>query len=161
IPGVEAASVATAIPVGYGSLRSFEIEGRPDPFDGGDAVQVLAADSNYFRVLEASAISGREFNGDDQMTRVPVAIGNQSFATRFFSGEEPLGKRLRTTDRNGSAEWRTVVGVVPNIMQGDATRQRFTPLIYVPFRQQPAGRTFILVRTAVLPNQMAQAVRAE
>ena len=161
VPGVEAASIATAIPVGFGSLRSFEIEGRPNPSDGGDAVQVLAAGSNYFRVLEASAISGRDFNDADQMTGVPVAIVNQSFAARFFSGEEPLGKHLRTTDRNGSGEWRTVVGVVPNIMQGDATRQRFKPLIYVPFRQQPAGRTFFLVRTAVPPNQVAQAVRAE
>jgi hypothetical protein len=46
-------------------------------------------------------------------------------------------------------------------MQGDATRQHFQPLIYVPFRQQPAGRTFFLVRTAVPPNQVARAVRAE
>ena len=106
VPGVEAASVATAIPVGFLNSRSFEIDGRPDPSDGGDAVQVLAVGSNYFRVLEASAISGRDFNDADQMTGMPVAIVNQSFAARFFSGEEPLGKRLRTTDRNGSGEWR-------------------------------------------------------
>src|SRR5215470_169179 len=161
VPGVEAASVATAIPVGFLNWRSLEIEGRTNPSDGGDSVQVLAADSNYFRVLEASPISGRDFIGADQMTGVPVAIVNQSFAARFFSGEEPLGKRLRTVDRNTPGEWRTVVGVVPNIMQGDATRQQFRPLIYVPFHQQPAGRTFFLVRTAVPPNQVAQVVRAE
>src|SRR5262249_44345041 len=62
VPGVQAASVATAIPVGFGSLRTFEIEGRTNPSDGGDSVQVLAADSDYFGVLEASAISGRDFN---------------------------------------------------------------------------------------------------
>jgi len=112
-------------------------------------------------VLEASAISGRDFNGTDQMTGVPVAIVNQSFAASFLSGGEPLGKRLRTMERNGPGEWRTVVGVVPNIMQGDATREHFRPLIYVPFHQQPAGRTFFLVRTAVPPTQVAQAVRAE
>jgi len=161
IPGVDAASVATAIPVGALNVRGFEIEGRPDSSSGGDAVQILAAGSNYFRVLEASAVSGRDFNDADQMTGVPVAIVNQSFAARFFSGEEPLGKRLRTMDRNGPGEWRTVVGVVPNIMQGDATREHFQPLIYVPFRQQPAGRTFFLVRTAVPPNQVAQSVRSE
>ena len=161
VPGVEAVSVATAIPVGFASLRSFEIEGRSNPSDSRDAVQVLSAGSNYFRVLEAFAISGRDFNGADQTTGVPVAIVNQSFAARFFSGEEPLGTRVRITDRNGSGEWRTVVGVVPNIMQGDATRQHFEPLIYVPFYQQPAGRTFFLVRTAIPPNQVAQAVRAE
>ena len=112
-------------------------------------------------MLFRSPVSGRDFNGADQMTGVPVAIVNQSFVARFFSGEEPLGKRLRTTDRNGPGEWRTVVGVVPNIMQGDATREHFQPLIYVPFRQQPEGRTFFLARTAVPPNQVAPAVRAE
>jgi putative ABC transport system permease protein len=161
VPGVVAASVATRLPVAFLNSRSFEIDGRPDPSDGGDAVQVLAVGSNYFRVLEASAISGRDFNDADQMTGMPVAIVNQSFAAHFFSGQEPLGKRLRTTDRNGPDEWRTVVGVVPNIMQGDATREHFKPLIYVPFRQQPAGRTFLLVRTAVPPSQVAQSVRAE
>ena len=53
------------------------------------------------------------------------------------------------------------MGVVPNIMQGDATRQRFKPLIYVPFRQEPPARAFFLVRTAVPPDRVAQAVRAE
>jgi len=161
VPGVEAASVATVLPIGAINVRSFEIEGRPGSSDGGDAVQVLAAGSNYFRVLEALPVSGRDFNDADEMTSVPVAIVNQSFAARFFSGEEALGQRLRTTDRNGPADWWTVVGVVPNIMQGDATREHFKPLIYVPFRQQPAGRTFFLVRTAVPPNQVAQTVRAQ
>jgi putative ABC transport system permease protein len=161
IPGVEAAAVATAIPVGALNVRTFQIEGRLDRTRGGDAVQVLAVGSNYFWALEASPVSGRDFNGADQMTGMPVAIVNQSFVARFFSGEEPLGKRLRTTDRNGPGEWRTVVGVVPNIMQGDATREHFQPLIYVPIRQQPAGRTFFLARTAVPPNQVAPAVRAE
>src|SRR5262249_31814731 len=120
VPGVEASSVATAIPVGYGILRSSEIEGRPNPSDGGDAVQVLAAGSNYFRVLEATAISGRDFNDADQMTGVPVAIVSQGFAARFFSGENPLGKRLRTTDRNGSSQRLTIVRGVPNLIRGDA-----------------------------------------
>ena len=56
--------------------------------------------------------------------------------------------------------WRTVVGVVPNIMQGDATRQDFKPVIYVPFRQQPSIRLFVFVRR-VPPTQVIQAVRSE
>jgi hypothetical protein len=62
-----------------------------------------------------------------------------------FAGQQPLGKRLRTTDRNKAGEWRTVVGVVPNIMQGDALRQRFEPLVYVPFRQDPPAPAFFLL----------------
>jgi hypothetical protein len=55
-----------------------------------------------------------------------------------------------------------VVGVVPNIMQGDPTRREFKPLVYLPFRQAPTvlGVNFI-VRTGVPPGQVAQAVRLE
>jgi putative ABC transport system permease protein len=54
-----------------------------------------------------------------------------------------------------------VVGVVPNIMQGDATRQYFKPLVYVPIRQEPPARAFFLLRTGVHLDQVARAVRGE
>jgi len=161
IPGIEDASVSTNIPVyGVGSQR-FEIEGRPSPPDGSEAAQVFTTSSEYFRVLGASAISGRDFNDDDRTTTTRVAIVNQSFAARFWPGASPLGQRLRLTSQGQSGEWRTVVGVVPNIMQGDATRQSFKPLVYVPFRQQPLSRAFFLMRTRVPADQVARAVRAE
>ena len=55
-----------------------------------------------------------------------------------------------------------MVGVVPNIMQGDPTRRQFKPLVYLPFRQEPAALgVYFLLRTGVPPEQVAQAVRAE
>jgi predicted permease len=162
IPGIEEASVATNIPV-YGiNPRTFEIEGRPRPLLDAERVQFLKAGPDYFRVLGASAVSGRDFDDRDRASALPVAIVNQSFASTFWPGEEPLGKRLRSLHPNLPTEWRTVIGVVPNIMQGDALRQRFKPLVYVPFEQEPAPRRAVfLVRTAVPPRQVAQAVRAE
>jgi predicted lysophospholipase L1 biosynthesis ABC-type transport system permease subunit len=87
---------------------------------------------------------------------------NQSFAARYWPREQPLGKRIRYIDRKKPAEWLNVVGVVPNIMQGDATRRQFKPLVYLPFRQAPTmlGVNFLL-RTGVPPEQAAQAVRQE
>ena len=41
IPGIEDESVASNIPVNCGNLRTFEIEGRPNPPEGGEAVQFL------------------------------------------------------------------------------------------------------------------------
>jgi putative ABC transport system permease protein len=162
IPGIVDESVASNIPVNFGNQRAFEIEGRPNPPDGGEAVQFLSVGSDYFRVVEASATSGRDFNGGDRTATLPVAIVNQSFAARYWPREQPLGKRLRYIDRKKPAEWLTVVGVVPNIMQGDPTRRQFKPLVYLPFRQAPTvlGVNFLL-RTGVPPEQVAQAVRAE
>jgi len=92
---------------------------------------------------------------------LPVAVVNQSFAARFLPGEDPIGKRLRSMVRNQPSEWLTVVGVVPNIMQGDAVRQQFKPLIYVPLLQRPSARAYFLVRTWMAPSALTGAVRAE
>jgi predicted permease len=172
IPGIEQAAVASAIPVNGVFLRRFEIEGRPPSPEGAESVGVLTVGSNYFRVLGGSAIVGREFNDGDWAATVPVAIVNQSFVTRFWPGADPVGKRLRLTDQNQEAEWRGVVGVVPNIMQGDPTRQTFRPLIYLPFRQELTTRGVnsdgvafnganFLVRAGVGPDLVAPVVSAE
>jgi putative ABC transport system permease protein len=161
IPGIVHESVASNIPVNFGNQRTFEIEGRPNPPNGGEAVQFLSVGADYFQVVEASAISGRDFNDGDRTGTLPVAIVNQSFAARYLPGE-PLGKRLRYIDHKKPVEWLTVVGVVPNIMQGDPTRRQFKPLVYLPYRQAPTvlGVNFLL-RTAGPPGQVAQAVQAE
>jgi putative ABC transport system permease protein len=162
IPGIQDESVASNIPVNFGNRRTFEIEGSPNPPDGGEAVQFLSVGSDYFRVVEAPAISGRDFNGGDRTETLPVAIVNQSFAARYWPRGRPLGQRLRYIDRQKPAEWLTVVGVVPNIMQGDPTRRQFKPLVYSPYRQASTalGVNFLL-RTGVPPEQVAQAVRLE
>jgi putative ABC transport system permease protein len=93
---------------------------------------------------------------------LPVAIVNESFAGRFWPGEQPLGKRVRVRDRNTTAEWRTIVGVVPNILQGDPLRQQFKPIVYLSFRQDPALRfAYFLLRTRIPPDSVAQTVRME
>ena len=161
IPGVEGVSVARTIPVRGIDLRPFEIEGRPSAPDVGESVQFLTAGSDYFRVMGAAAISGREFNNGDQLMASPVAIVNESFAAKFWPGEDAIGRRLRATNGSRPGEWRTVVGVVSNILQGDATRQSFKPLVYLPFRQQPSPAAFFFARTSRDPNQVARAVLAE
>ena len=64
-----------------------------------------------------------------------------------------MGKRLRFFGTTPEA-WLTVVGSVSNIMQNDATRQRFNPVVYVPYRQKPGGGMWVLVRTRVPPRQV-------
>lgn len=135
IPGIQDESLSNTIPVNSGIIRSFEIEGQNTPPGAGESAQFLTVGSDYFRVVRAPVISGRAFNDEDHDSTLPVAIVNESFAGRFWPNEQALGKRLRATD--GNTRWRTVVGVVSNIMQGDPLRQHFQPLVYAPFRQDP------------------------
>jgi putative ABC transport system permease protein len=174
IPGIADVSVASHIPVNWVASAAFEIEGKPID-GGGSSAQFLTAGSNYFRVIGAPPAAGRDFNDGDALAALRVAIVNQSFVERFLPGETAVGRRLRRTIQNQPGEWLTVVGVVPNIMQvpsgNDQTRQHFTPLVYVPFRQQPmmsavnnAGQGVtganVLLRVSVPFSQMAQAIDA-
>ena len=160
IPGIEEATLASNLPAHFASQQTFEIEGKPAAPDDREPIGFFGIGSNYFGVVSAAAISGREFNDSDRQGSLPVALVNRSFAERFLRGENPIGKRLRSIVRNRPNDWLSVVGVVPNIMQNDATRQQFKPLVYVPLSQRPPGRVYFLVRTR-MTMALAGTIRAE
>lgn len=160
IPGIEEATLASNLPVYSSNQQTVEIEGKPAGPDDASTAGSFAVGSDYFRVVSAAAISGREFNDGDRPGSLPVALVNQSFAARFFPGENPIGKRLRSTARNRPGDWLTVVGVVPNVMQNDATRQQFKALVYVPLSQRPPARVYFLARTG-MTAALAGTIRQE
>jgi putative ABC transport system permease protein len=143
-------------------VRTFEIEGRPGRRDLGESAQFLSAGPDYFTLVGAATLTGRDFDDRDGAAALPVAVVNESFAATFWPGEQPLGKRIRALEQRKPEEWRTVVGVVANIMQGDPLRQRFKPVVYTPARQDPPGRrAWFLVRTRGSRDHVASALRAE
>jgi putative ABC transport system permease protein len=161
VAGVEQVSMANTIPTRVVNRRAIEIEGRPSAIEGGEFAQVMTAGPNYFDVMGVSAGSGRDFTNHDDAGKPLVVQVNHSFAQAFWPNGNALGARLRMIDRNAPGPWRIVVGIVPNIMQGDATRQDFKPVIYVPFRQQLSIRLFVFARTNAPAHQGIQAVRSE
>ncbi len=160
MPGVESVATADSLPAGGSSKLSYQLAGDA-PEDRGRKLSVLKISPSYFRTLEARILSGREFNDADVASAAPVAIVNQLFAGKYWPGDDPLGKRFRLFDGDTPEAWRTVVGVASNIIQNDQTRQTFDPVVYLPYRQQPGGGAWILVRTRVSPGSLANAFRRE
>jgi putative ABC transport system permease protein len=166
MPGVESVATADTLPTWGSSKVSYQLAGEPPAEEGRrPRLSALKISPAYFRTLGASLLSGREFNDADVAAGVPVAIVNQLLATRFWPGEDPLGKRLRVFNENTAEPslepWLTVVGVASNIIQNDQTRQRFDPVLYLPYRQKPGGAAWILVRTSVPSNGLSNAFRRE
>ena len=160
VAGIEEISIASTIPTRGVRARRIEIDGRPTPVGEAELEQVVTIGPDYFQALGRSIISGRDFTMTDD-SRAPLAVlVNESFSAKWWPGEQPLGRRLRFVDSNQPGPWRTVVGVAPNIMQGEQTRQRFRQVIYVPFAQQPAARAYVFVRSVLPSGQTAEAVRA-
>jgi len=162
LPGVESVAMADTLPTWGSAKFSYELEGEPPAEDGRrPKLSALKISPAYFRMLGAPVVSGREFNDADVASGVPVAIVNQLFASRFWPGEDPVGKRLRLFDENTPEPWLTVVGVASNIIQNDQTRQRFDPMVYLPYRQKPGGGAWVLVRTRVPSSSLSNAFRQE
>jgi putative ABC transport system permease protein len=158
IPGVESESLASNIPVSNVSPIPFELENGETDTTQKPRVEVFYTESDYFRTVGASTIEGRDFRENDRPGSPLVAIVNQSFAQQYWPAQEPLGKRVKLYRRAESA-WYTVAGVASNIMQGRSLRDRFDPIVYVAFRQNPGAAAAVLVRTRVPAQQMAAAVR--
>jgi hypothetical protein len=76
-------------------------------------------------------LAGREFTSFDNADSAPVVIINRKMAERYWSGVNPIGRRMR---RGPLYPWKTIVGVVDNIRRfarDDAVRSEY----YEPFAQ--------------------------
>jgi predicted permease len=160
LPGVESTAIADRFPTQGARRLPYEIADAV-PVDGRarQTVSALTVGPGYFRTLSAAVLSGREFTDADGRADGPVVIVNQRFANQRWPGENPLGKRLRLIEAPTPEAWRTVVGVVSNIVQNDTTRQQFDPLVYVPYRQAPAAGMWVFARTEVPPGGLAGSLR--
>jgi putative ABC transport system permease protein len=159
LPGVESESLASNIPVSNVSPVPFELENGKTDTAQRPRVELFCTEPDYFRTVGASAIEGRDFRESDGPGSPLVTIVNQSFAQQYWPAQDPLGRRVKLY-RRGDPAWYTVVGVASNIMQGRSLRDRFDPIVYVPFRQTPDAGAAVLVRTRVPAEQIAAQVRA-
>jgi putative ABC transport system permease protein len=164
VPGVESVGLSESLPSWNTRRVAYELAGAPVT-DSTDLrrprVSAMKISAEYFRTLGATMLSGRDFDNRDTASGLRVAIVNQAFASKFWPGEDPLGKRLRLLDGDTTKPWLTVVAVVSNIIQNDQTRQRFEPLVYLPYRQEPGGGMWIMMRTRIAPAGMTNAVRRQ
>jgi putative ABC transport system permease protein len=162
IPGVESIAIANTIPTA-GSLKfPYELAGATQLEEQRrPKLSALLISPAYFRTLGSTVLSGREFNNADGASGIPVVIVNRWFADKYWPQENPLGKRLRLFNGKTPEAWRTVVGVVPNIVQNAATRQESDPLVYLQYREKPAGGMWLFARTRVPPGKLGTTFRRE
>jgi putative ABC transport system permease protein len=99
------------------------------------------------------------FTEQDRAGTLPVTIVSQSLAERFFSGVDPIGRRIRWDGHNRTT-WRTIVGVVGDVRHAGHDGE-IVPQNYEPFAQAPSGIVHFVVRAEVAPATMAPLLRRE
>ena len=162
LPEVECASVASGLPIENQAGMGFVIEenANPRPEDMPDANYLIVA-PNYFRTMGIPIRQGRAFSEADIQVSQRVVIVNEELARRYWPGQNPLGKRLKT-GTDPKLAWLTVVGVAGNV-RTEGPDVEFEPELYIPYRQYPwlLDPRLLVVRTVGEPLAMAQAIRRE
>ncbi|MCM3905197.1 MAG: ABC transporter permease [Pyrinomonadaceae bacterium] len=160
LPGVESAGIVYPLPLG-GNFESytFDIAGQP-PFPPGQQPssdrRIISPD--YFRTMSMPLRKGRAFGAQDQATAPAVMIVNDTFARRFFPGEEVIGKRIIPGEGRQPVT-REIVGVV-----GDVRHEGLdvdpSPEYYIPYEQASVDDMTVVARTTGgNPTSIATALR--
>src|SRR5262245_37749020 len=163
LPGVESASSTSFLP-GSDAWNSteFQIEGRPAPPPPGQervsAYQRVGAD--YFRTVRIPIIKGREFSADDVDGAPLVAVISETLARRYFSNEDPLGRRVKVGAPESAAPWYTIVGLAGDVPRFMLDRE-IQPMLYLPNQQLSDRNAYFVVRASGAPMAALPAVRAQ
>jgi predicted permease len=144
----------SGIIAGPGS-QDFEIEGQPTSKGAPlPTVDVSVADTNYFQTVRQPLVKGRYFTPRDDEKAPVVALINETMARHRWPNEDPIGKRI-SFDRQ---HWITIQGVVGDTREYGLQHPTLDEL-YVP-ADQAGGASSLVVRTAIKPDALMQAVRA-
>jgi putative ABC transport system permease protein len=122
-------------------LRTFVLEGRARADAAGDVALTNTVTPGYVTTMGIPLLRGADFVEIGNTAAPAQALVNEEFVRRFVGGAEPLGRRL--VSRNTTY---VIAGVVRNSVS-EAFGEPPTPVIYVSYRDRPAIRGEIHVRT--------------
>jgi putative ABC transport system permease protein len=160
IPGVTAASGVDPLPLGGTNWSgTFHVEGQNVPPGGEDPHgEYAVALPAFVDALGMTLLRGREFADTDGPAAPAVVIVDDRLATKYWPGQDALGKRVSQQGPEGP--FATVVGVVKHVHRVGPAKEG-EPQIYFPFAQHTQTPLSYSVRTTVDPMTVLRAVRRE
>jgi macrolide transport system ATP-binding/permease protein len=157
VPGVQAVGFSDQIPLSLSSSQtSVQPEGyTPPPGSIDPSIDYGTVDFGYFDAMGVSILRGRGFRETDTATALPVMVINETFAQRFWPGQDPIGKHVRRSTKD-----YLVIGVARNgkyFSLGEDPKS----FLYLPMEQIYRASFILHVRTAVDPGGFLETVRKE
>ena len=166
IPGVQNAAITTAVPPLDHEEWRVIVQGSPDVEDDRRPfTSTVKISPRYFDTLGVAVSRGRGIEDADSTPGSANVVINQLMADRFFPGEDPIGRQIRFVPRRDEPDappqpWRTIVGVIPTIVQGRDSDAFRNTVVYLPFLNAPDRTSSLIVRSALPPASVMAAVRS-
>jgi predicted permease len=160
LPSVQAASISTDVPLGGESAVFYTAEGQP-AMDAHTTPRAYfhRVSPDFFKTLRTPFLAGRAFTEDEIHNNANVVIVTESLGKRFWSGGDPIGKRIKIGGQSSTQPWLTIVGVVHDLKyRGLPDNPTADPDLFRVFNER--SRDFsVLARTSLDPSAIAPAVR--
>jgi predicted permease len=156
IPGVEAAGITDALPLGRN--RTWGARAKGETYERGRAPTafVRVVSDGYPAAMGIPLRAGRDISPSDTATSEPVIMINETMARTVWPGQDPIGKVVL----GACSPERRVIGVVGDVRHL-ALEQTSGNEMYVPMRQcADQSSADLVLRSTVPPAQLASAVRA-
>jgi putative ABC transport system permease protein len=162
IPGVMAASLASDPPLsGLDSAIFYTAEGQPPmTAQNRPRAYVHRITPEFFSTMRIPIRQGRTFAETESSPDARVVVVSERVATRFWPGQDPIGKRIKTGGATSNSPWLSIVGVVAEVKyRGLPENPTADPDLYFPFLDRNQQVSLVL-RTSVPPATIAPVARA-
>jgi len=165
LPGVIAAAETTTLPPYGGVGTEIEIPGRTHAEKWNGQVQLVS--EGYAQTLGLRLLRGRMLTKTEVSGARKVAVVNQTLVTRYFGGEDPIGRDIQLLVFKGIPDGAVpdptfqIVGVIADV-KNSGVQDPPEPEAMVPHTL--VGRVFmrgVLIRTAADPGGLLNSVRRE
>jgi predicted permease len=149
--GIESVAMSRVTPFSYRTYPSapIAVDGYDPPTGQQPTVDYNEISPSFLATMGIPLVSGREFTGADDETALPVAIVDQTVASRFFQGVDPVGRRIQLRGK-----WLQIVGVARNAKYRNLLEAP-RPFLYVPLRQSVSPAVALHIRTSQGPETLA------
>jgi predicted permease len=164
LPGVVAASETTSIPLYGGIDTEIDIPGRTHS-ESWQAILQLCSEG-YFQTVGLRLLRGRLLTELDVNQARHVAVVNETLVSKYFGGEDPIGKLVRLTKLQTGLDGSVdnpefeVVGVVADAVN-QGIQEPIASELWAPFTVTGAFERGVLVRTASNPFGFVRTLQQE
>jgi predicted permease len=158
LPGVRSAALVKGLPlckIAGGS--NIVPEGRQESEIGQHMVTARIVSPGYFHAMGIPFLAGRDFTQNDDRNAPSVTIINESLGRRFWSGQDPIGKKFEFGWAGATVE---IVAVVHDTKSAGLDEN---PILeaFLPLQQKGTSSFSLVIATGSGPASLVGALRQE
>ncbi len=158
LPGVRCVALINDLPLcGMTGGSNIRPEGLSDSQIGPHMVAARIVSPGYFQAMGIQFLAGRDFREEDTQDSADVAIINESLARRFWSDQDPIGKKFYFGWAGMNPE---IIGVVRDTK---STALDADPILeaFLCSQQNGTSRFSLVVATQSNPTSLVGSLRKE